>query len=89
MIAGRPYKMGVTREQEEFVRNAANRVNSAIKDYAHSFEYKDQQDLLAMVALQHTVGFIKLEEEKDFREREMEKKLKEIDEVLSGQLSLE
>ena len=75
--------MSVVREQEEIVRNAANRVNRAIKDYAHSFEFKDQQDLLAMVALQSTVGSIQLEMEKDFREKEMEKKLVEIDEVLS------
>lgn len=83
LIAGRPYKMSVVREQEEIVRNAANRVNRAIKDYAHSFEFKDQQDLLAMVALQSTVGSIQLEMDKDFREKEMEKKLVEIDEVLS------
>lgn len=75
--------MSVVREQEEIVRNAANRVNRAIKDYAHSFEFKDQQDLLAMVALQSTVGSIQLEMDKDFREKEMEKKLVEIDEVLS------
>jgi len=89
MIAGRPYKMSVAREQEELVRNATNRVNKAIKDYAHSFEFKDQQDLLAMVALQSTVGSIQMENEKDFREREMEIKLTEIDEVLSGQLASE
>lgn len=89
MIAGRPYKMSVAREQEEVVRNATNRVNKAIKDYAHSFEFKDQQDLLAMVALQSTVGSIQMENEKDFREREMEIKLIEIDEVLSGQLTSE
>jgi len=86
MIAGRPYKMSVVREQEEIVRNAANRVNRIINDYAHSFEFKDQQDLLAMVALQSTVGSLQLELEKDFKEKEMEKKLIEIDEVLSNQL---
>ncbi len=89
MIAGRPYKMSVVREQEELVRSATNRVNKAIKDYAHSFEFKDQQDLLAMVALQSTVGSILMENEKGFREKEMEIKLIEIDEVLSGQLTSE
>ncbi len=89
IIAGRPYKMSVAREQEELIRKATNQVNKAIKDYAHSFEFKDQQDLLAMVALQSTVGSIQLENEKGFREREMEIKLTEIDEVLSGQLASE
>lgn len=88
IIAGRPYKMSVANEQEEGTRKAAQLVNDTIKDFAHSFEYKDQQDLLAMVALQNAVGRLELEREKDFREKEMEKKLREIDEVLSVQLSM-
>lgn len=81
--------MSVTAEQEESARKAAQVINDTIKEFAHSFEYKDQQDLLAMVALQNAVGKIELEREKNFRDKEMEKKLKEIDEVLSAQLSME
>lgn len=81
--------MSVTAEQEEVARKAAQLINDTIKDFAHSFEYKDQQDLLAMVALQNAVGKIELEKEKNFRDKELEKKLKEIDEVLSAQLSSE
>jgi len=88
-IAGRPYKMSVTAEQEEGARKAAQLINDTIKEFAHTFEYKDQQDLLAMVALQNAVGRIELEKEKNFRDKEMEKKLKEIDEVLSVQLSMD
>ncbi len=88
-IAGRPYKMSVTADQEEAARKAAQVINSTIKEFAHSFEYKDEQDLLAMVALQNTVGKIELEREKNFRDLEMEKKLKEIDEVLTAQLSMD
>ncbi|MBE0650585.1 MAG: cell division protein ZapA [Bacteroidales bacterium] len=89
IIAGRPYKMSIVAEQEEAARKAAQLINDTIKEFAHSFEYKDQQDLLAMVALQNAVGKIELEREKNFRDKEMEKKLKEIDEVLSAQLSIE
>jgi len=88
-IAGRPYKMSVTAEQEEVARKAAQLINDTIKDFAHSFEYKDQQDLLAMVALQNAVVKIELERGKNFRDKELEKKLKEIDEVLNAQLSSE
>lgn len=88
-IAGRPYKMSVTVEQEEAARKAAQLINETINNFAHSFEYKDQQDLLAMVALQNVVGRLELEKEKNFRDKELEKKLKEIDEVLTVQLSSE
>lgn len=88
-VAGRPYKMSVTAEQEEGARKAAQLINDTIKEFAHTFEYKDQQDLLAMVALQNAVERLELENEKNFRNKEMEKKLKEIDEVLSAQLSME
>lgn len=81
--------MSIVAEQEEAARKAAQLINDTIKEFAHSFEYKDQQDLLAMVALQNAVGKIELEREKNFRGKEMEKKLKEIDEVLSAQLSIE
>ena len=89
IIAGRPYKMNVHREQEELVRKAAGYVDDSINSFAHSYEYKDQQDLLAMIALQNAVGMLELEEKKDFREKEMELKLKEIDKILSNQLSME
>ncbi len=89
IIAGRPYKMNVHREQEELVRKAAGYVDDSINSFAHSYEYNDQQDLLAMIALQNAVGMLELEEKKDFREKEMELKLKEIDKILSNQLSME
>ncbi len=89
IIAGRPYKMSVHHEQEELVRKAADYVEDSIHRFAHSYEYSDQQDLLAMIALQNAVGMLELEEKKDFREKEMELKLKEIDKVLSYQLSIE
>jgi cell division protein ZapA len=81
--------MNVHREREELVRKAAGYVDDSINSFAHSYDYKDQQDLLAMIALQNVVGMMELEEKKDFREKEMELKLKEIDKVLSNQLSME
>lgn len=89
IIAGRPYKMRVQREQEELVRKAADYVEEEIRNFAHTYEHQDQQDILAMIALQNAVGILELEQKKDFREKEMALKLKEIDEVLSHQLSTE
>ncbi len=89
IIAGRPYKMQVQREQEEIVRKAADYVEEEINNFAHAYEHQDQQDILAMIALQNAVGILELEEKKNFREKEMVLKLKEIDEVLNHQLSMD
>ena len=84
VIAGRPYKMSIDPNQEEVARKAAEQVNRMIKDYAHRYEFNDQQDLLAMVALQFAHDSMDLETEKNFREQEMEQKLMEIDQLLES-----
>ncbi len=85
-IAERPYKLAVLREQESFVREAANQINSTIKQYSKTFNYKDHQDLFAMVALQKTTKAIEMEDEKKFREKDLKKKLVELDEILTAHL---
>jgi cell division protein ZapA len=87
IIAERPYKMAVAREQEEFVRRAAKIVNNTIESYSKAFNYKDHQDLFAMVALQNTTKTVRLEAEKSFRDREMGEKLKELDDILTEHLN--
>ena len=88
-IAGRPYRLTVKLEEEEIVRKAADYVNQTILDYSKAFEYKDHQDLFAMIALQTSANSIRLEEEKSFRNKDLEIKLSEIDEVLSTYLEEE
>lgn len=85
-IAGRPYSLTINKSDEEEVREAAKRVNQAIKDYSNSFEYKDHQDLFAMMSLQFAANSIHLEYEKSFRDKEMIKKLSEIDDLLAEQI---
>ncbi len=82
-IAGRPYKIAINSEEEELVRRAADLLNETIKKYSKTFEYKDQQDLFAMIALQHVATSIRLEDEKSYKDKEMLEKLSEIDENLS------
>ncbi len=76
--------MKITTDQEEVVRKAAVEVNKMLKDYAHRYAFSDQQDLLAMVALQFAHDSIDLASEKDFREKDMEIKLTEIDRLLEN-----
>ena len=87
-IAGRPYSLGVERTGEEVVRKAAENLNETIKQYSESFEYKDQQDLFAMVALQAVANSLKLEEEKSFKDSELEIKLSELDVALTRHLEI-
>lgn len=82
-IAGRPYKIAINSDEEELVRRAADLLNETIKKYSQTFEYKDQQDLFAMIALQHVATSIRLEDEKSYKDKEMLEKLSEIDEKLS------
>jgi cell division protein ZapA len=87
IIAERPYKMAVAREQEEFVRRAAKIVNNTIESYSKAFNYKDHQDLFAMVALQNTTKTVRLEAEKSFRDRALGEKLQELDDILTEHLN--
>lgn len=57
-IADRIYRLTIDRTEEEMVRNAVRLIDEKIKEYARSYAFKDKQDLLAMVALQHTTGMI-------------------------------
>jgi len=83
IIAGRPYNLSVKKDEEELVRKAAEQLNETIKNYSQTFEYKDHQDLFAMVALQNVANAIRIEEDKSFKDEEMEQKLSELDKMLS------
>ncbi len=87
-IGGRPYPLTINRNEEELVRKASEMVNHTIKQYSKTFEYKDMQDLYAMIALQHASGLMRLENEKSFRDKEMKEKLLKIDTLLTSHLKL-
>ena len=86
-IADREYRININKKKEVVVREAARQINENINTYAESFDYKDKQDLLAMVTLQHTVKELELAEKVAFQEEQLFGKLAEIDRVLSDKLS--
>lgn len=51
-IAGRTYPLTIAREEEEMIRKAAAEINKNIDILKKSYAVKDNQDLLAMTALQ-------------------------------------
>lgn len=88
-IADRQYRLTIDHEEEEIVRKSARRIEDMIKQYANNYAFKDKQDLLAMVALQNTTSLIRSELSSESDQEEIEKKLKNIDLVLSDSLSLD
>jgi cell division protein ZapA len=87
VIADRSYKLKIERNEEEVLRKAATVIEEQMEKYASYFQYKDKQDLLAMVALQYSTSSINLEEQLNYRDNEMLDKLNDIDEVLTEHLS--
>jgi len=86
-IADREYRLNINKKKEATVREAARIINENINKYAESFDFKDKQDLLAMVTLQHAVKEQELAEQVDFKEEQLLEKLEAIDRVLSEKLS--
>jgi cell division protein ZapA len=83
IIADRPYKLVVDKEQEELFRNSAKLIDKRIKEYSVSYAFKDKQDLLAMVALESTVSFLQNEQTSKESELLLSEKLTGIDSALN------
>nr|NQU89695.1 cell division protein ZapA [Bacteroidota bacterium] len=86
-IAEREYKLTIDRKQEKRIRDAAEQVNSFIKQHAEIYEHKDRQDLLAMAALQYSTNTLLSDEQLNFQQNQLFEKLEDIDRVLSKKLS--
>lgn len=55
VIAGRTYPLTIKAEEENAIREAAERINTNIQKLQNSYAVKDMQDLLAMTTLQMAV----------------------------------
>ncbi len=86
-VADREYRINIEKHKEALMRQAVKKINDNIKQYAENYDFKDKQDLLAMVVLQNTVKAMELEEQLDFQQKKLSGKLDEIDQVLTGSLS--
>ena len=86
-IADREYRLNIDRNKEEEIRNVVSKINESLRKYAENFEFKDKQDLLAMVVLQNAIRNNELEQEVEFQQKQLTGKLKEIDRLLTEKLS--
>ncbi|MDL2314862.1 cell division protein ZapA [Bacteroidales bacterium OttesenSCG-928-C19] len=85
-ILDRNYKLKVTTETEEYVREAAKLIEDNAKKYSSMFAHKDRQDLLAMIALEKITSLLQIEKRVRYQGTELLDKLKEIDSVLTEQI---
>ena len=83
IIAERPYKLTIAKNEEETVRKAAKLINEKFKEFSKSYAYKDHQDLLAMIALQFTTQFLNLGKRISTKDMVIIEKLADIDEILT------
>jgi len=86
-IADREYRLNIDRNKEEEIRNVLSKINESLRKYAENFEFKDKQDLLAMVVLQNAIRNNELEQEVEFQQKQLTGKLEEIDRLLTEKLS--
>ena len=60
-IANRTYRLKIDKMEEKTVKRAEQLINERVKEYAKSYAFKDEQDLLAMVALQYCTHLLTIE----------------------------
>lgn len=86
IIADRPYRLRVNGEEEEQVlREAGQRINEKLLEFAENYSYSDKQDLLAMVVLQFGVELLSNSNNNQYQES-FKDKLIDIDKQLNNYL---
>lgn len=65
LVGGKRYGLTIQREEEEFIRKAASRINELITKYKKRFSNDKTDDYLSMAALQLATELVKLENQKD------------------------
>ncbi|MBQ3739069.1 MAG: cell division protein ZapA [Bacteroidales bacterium] len=84
-LLDRSYRLSVSRADEEKVRKAGELINERVKYYAKHYAYKDALDLMSMTALQFATSVIKLDAELTFKDQHLERKLNDLNDLLSEQ----
>jgi cell division protein ZapA (FtsZ GTPase activity inhibitor) len=88
-VADREYRLNIERKHEALVREVVKKINDDLRKYAESYEFKDTQDLLAMVVLQNAIGNKHLDIQLNFQQDKLSEKLEDIDRVLTEHLTNE
>lgn len=82
-ISDRPYKLMVKENEEELFRIAAKKINDRIRTYAQNYDFKNHQDILAMISLQATYLNLHNEKINSFNNTVLQEKLSKLDTTLT------
>jgi cell division protein ZapA len=82
VIADRPYRLTIKKEEEETIRKAGRLINEKAKTYAEHFAFKDKQDLVAMAALEFAAQTIAGEINKNATNDEVYQRLERLNYLL-------
>ncbi|MDY5969125.1 MAG: cell division protein ZapA [Bacteroidales bacterium] len=85
-ILGRSYKLKISPDDEAYLRQAADNINSQAKEYGRHFGYNDFQDLLTMVALGQITELVKMKASLNYKDDGLLEKLANIDKMLDEYL---
>lgn len=85
-IADRQYRLIIDRSEEELVRQAGKSIEKLIREFASNYDYKDKQDLLAMVVLQNTTQMLKYEKAHNTDYQKIDTELERINQQLDDYL---
>ncbi|MGM0530220.1 MAG: cell division protein ZapA [Bacteroidota bacterium] len=81
-LADRYYPLKIEAKDEERIRTAAKLINEKILQYKQRYTDKDNQDFLAMAALQFVIKYLENEEKAD--NQPIMEDLKELNEELEA-----
>ena len=86
-LADRYYPLKIEAKDEERIRGAAKLINEKILQYKQRYVDKDNQDFLAMAALQFVIRYLEMEEQVD--DQPILEDLKQLNEELEVYLKKE
>ncbi len=87
-ILDRPYRLKVKPETEQFLRKAAEVIDSQARSYGKMYAYNDRQDLLAMVALTQITQLLELQDKLQFADNKLATRLTDINALLDKNVDL-
>jgi cell division protein ZapA (FtsZ GTPase activity inhibitor) len=83
-IAGRNYQISALPEQEAIIREAGRLVNDRLLDEQKKKIKRDDQDILAVIAILNTVGWLSERSEKRMLQDKITQRITRLDELVGS-----
>lgn len=81
-IAGRVYPLSVKAEEEIHLRTAGKLIQDKLHEYSSQFNLRDQQDALAMFALEIATENLALKRQQSMSDMENQSALNQVEDLL-------